>query len=188
MALIPHFSNASSTDLGLYKVFETNVLLLVNQGVSLSLEHQWSPHFSFGNQLALFQQKFNFENSTFMIKDLYMFGTKWDYYFFQKGMFGPFAELQLKLNYSLTHISQNENHMKIKRFFVIPVTNIGYRFITTNFITFAAYFGLGYTVFSQKTQKGSFQSFSAENTIQEKIKREEKFFHPDYGFTVGFLF
>lgn len=174
------------------KVIEANPLLLINQGIGINSEYQYYPSISIGGNFEIFNQTLYNANSVSASRKIYTLAPKLEYYFLADNLYGPFAGLKINFTYSSSIISDSNMTSHSDIFYVAPILQVGYRFISQNGFTMSAYIGAGIkstnnnfpqnNIPPEKTNNSDWQN--AVNTLNKHVSQ----FQPDYGLTLGYIF
>jgi len=173
-------------------VLEVNPLLLINQGIGLNTEFALIENYSIGLNLEYFRQNPYMANGVTANRYIYTAAPFLHYYFFTNKMYGPFVGAKINFTYSQSSISDSDTNFQYNIFYVAPVLQAGYRFISETGFTFSAYIGIGI-----KNKKNTFDNSDFPNSkidnpdwklANERLNKNVSQLQPDYGLTLGYMF
>jgi hypothetical protein len=173
-------------------ITEINPLLFINQGIGINTEYQFLNSFSIGGDLEIFRQTPYMSNGVNANRYIYIIAPKLHYYLLPNEMYGPFIGAKFDFVYSQSSISDSNTTAQSNIFYVAPVIQFGYRFITKNGFTLAAYIGAGVKSsnndFAQSNIPASKENNVDWQSAQTKLNKNVSRFQPDYGLTFGYMF
>ena len=188
IALFQHIKAECKTDY----ILEINPLLLINQGIGINAERSLFNEYSAGLNLEYFMQNPYNTNGVSANRYIYTLAPFMRYYFLTDKMFGPFLGTKLNITYSQSIISDSNTSAQSNVFFIAPIIQAGYRFISEIGFTLSAYIGIGFKSKNNSFDTNEFPSSKLDNqdwkNANEKLNKDVSQIQPDYGSTLGFIF
>jgi hypothetical protein len=171
---------------------DTNLLLFANQGFGINSELKIINSLSVGADGAIFLQNPYNTNGVVANRTIFTLSLKLHYFLFANEMYGPFIGAKLNFTSSQSRISDSDTTSQSNVFYVAPIIQVGYRFVTKNGFTVSAYAGAGIKSTTNNFDQSNIPASKANNTdwlaAKNKLNKNISRFEPDYGLTLGYIF